>query len=70
LLQGFKDAGEVWIVMNMTEGWPESAFVDEESAEEAVRQMQDQNPDEFFKIVFSDMNKFVDIGDVEEDDWL
>ena len=70
MLQGFKDAGEVWIVMNMNEGWPESVFVDEESAEEAVRQLQEADPDEFFKIVFSDMNKFVDIGDVEEDDWL
>jgi len=56
--------------MNMNEGWPESVFVDEESAEEAVRQLQEADPDEFFKIVFSDMNKFVDIGDVEEDDWL
>jgi hypothetical protein len=70
LLKGFEDAGEVWIVMNMQEGWPESVFVDEESAEEAVRQLQEEDPDGFFKIVFSDMCRFVDIGEVEEDDWL
>jgi len=56
--------------MNMQEGWPESVFVDEESAEEAVRQLQEEDPDGFFKIVFSDMCRFVDIGEVEEDDWL
>lgn len=70
MLQGFKDIGEVWIVMNIQEGWPEAAFVDKESAEEAVRQLQEENPDEFFKIVFSYLDRYVDIGDVEEGDWL
>lgn len=70
MLNGFRDKGEVWIVMNMQEAWPEGAYVDEESATEAVRQLQEANPDEFYKVVYSGLDEFVDIGDVEEDDWL
>lgn len=70
MLKGFKDVGEVWIVMHVQDGWPHSAFVDEDSAEEALRQLQDEYPDDFYRIVYSDLEEFVDIGDVEEGDWL
>jgi len=71
LLQGFKGVGEVWIVMDVLEGWPESAYADEESAEEAVKQLQDANPDYFYKIVYSGIEVYKpEEAEEEEDDWL
>lgn len=70
MLVGFEDMGEVWIVMNVQEGWPESAYFDEESAEEAVKQLQDANPDDFYKIVYSGLEVYRPEEEKEEDDWL
>ena len=71
MLVGFEDVGEVWIVMNVQENWPESAYSNEESAEEAVKQLQDQNPDDFYKIVYSGLEVYAPKeDDKEEDDWL
>jgi hypothetical protein len=70
LLNGFKDKGEAWIVMDVQEAWPEGVYVDEESADEAVRQLQVENPDGFYRVVYSGLDEFVGIDDVEEDNWL
>lgn len=71
MLQGFDDVGEVWIVMNVQDGWPESVYTDEESAEEAVRQLQEIAEDDFFKIVYSGLDRFVKkIEDDEKDEWI
>lgn len=69
MLQGFDSVGEVWIVMNMQEGWPESVYTDEASAEEAVRQMQNNDPDAFYKIIYSGLDRFVRPVENEEE-WI
>lgn len=68
--QGFEEDGAVWILMDVQDGWPYSAYADKVSAEEALRQVQDAEPDRFFKICFSEISRWVDNNQVEEDDWL
>lgn len=71
MLQGFNDVGEVWIVMNIQEGWPEAVYTDEASAEEAVRQLQEIDQEGFFKIVYSGLDRFVNkVEDEDKDEWI
>jgi hypothetical protein len=69
LLEGFNNFGYIWIVGDRQDDSIWSTYIDEKSAKEAIKQLQDDNPDKFFYAISSLLETYVGVQE-EGDMWL
>ena len=67
MLQGFEQGCDVYAVVDAATGWPEGFYVDKESAEQAMKQL---DPDGFYRVCYGTLDKYVGLGIKDNEvDW-